>query len=371
MSASDSTLMLLLMGLLVPLTGIIMILTPFLMRKNECFTVTVPATALHDGYLRGLKRNYAAIMLVITALLTAATFMLAAVNNDVGTVLLLVVGVLGICLAGYFLMLHYRHKVRLYKAEQHWEARQQESAALIGGESIPQAVSLKWDLLYIPILIITFVIGAVGYANMPDQIPTHAGFDGSVTTYTEKSWFVVFSPVLVQAIIAGSFIFGHWGITRSKRSIDPSAPATSALAYGMFAHAQSLYLVIGGLMLCALLATLPLTFMGIMSLAQMALIVIIGAMVLVFGSIVISLVYGQGGSRVFARMQDSDVILADEDKYWKLGIIYFNPEDPSLFLPKRFGIGWTVNFARPGVWAIMVGGLAIIVAFAIAMIMLF
>ena len=39
---------------LVPLTGIMTIVTPFLMRRGEVFAVTVPDTAAHDPYLRRL-----------------------------------------------------------------------------------------------------------------------------------------------------------------------------------------------------------------------------------------------------------------------------------------------------------------------------
>jgi uncharacterized membrane protein len=34
---------------------------------------------------------------------------------------------------------------------------------------------------------------------------------------------------------------------------------------------------------------------------------------------------------------------------WR-GLIYYAPEDPALFVPKRWGIGQTLNFARPGAW---------------------
>jgi uncharacterized membrane protein len=46
--------------------------------------------------------------------------------------------------------------------------------------------------------------------------------------------------------------------------------------------------------------------------------------------------------------------------FWKLGIFYFNPENPKVFVPKRIGIGWTLNFARWQTLAI----LAILVAAA-------
>ncbi len=38
----------------------------------------------------------------------------------------------------------------------------------------------------------------------------------------------------------------------------------------------------------------------------------------------------------------------DDDRYWYAGFCYYNPADPALFVPKRFGGGWTVNFGHPG-----------------------
>jgi uncharacterized membrane protein len=32
--------------------------------------------------------------------------------------------------------------------------------------------------------------------------------------------------------------------------------------------------------------------------------------------------------------------------YWKWGIFYNNPKDPSVWVEKRTGLGWTVNFAH-------------------------
>ena len=37
----------------------------------------------------------------------------------------------------------------------------------------------------------------------------------------------------------------------------------------------------------------------------------------------------------------------------------------------KFGIGWTMNFARPTAWAIILGGLALTAAFVIAVGVLF
>ncbi|WP_146943979.1 DUF5808 domain-containing protein [Chryseobacterium hagamense] len=33
--------------------------------------------------------------------------------------------------------------------------------------------------------------------------------------------------------------------------------------------------------------------------------------------------------------------------FWKFGLFYYNKEDKRIFPPKRYGLGWTVNFADP------------------------
>lgn len=355
---------------LVPLTGIMTIVTPFLMRRGEVFAVTVPDTAAHDPYLRRLKRCYALIMSALTAVLTAVGAF-GAFTGDAGLALaVLCVGMLLLCVGSYGLMLYFRAKVQSYKKEQGWQASARESVAVVGDAPVPRAVSLKWNLLYLPVIAVTLAIGAVGYAQMPDLIPQHMNFQGEVTEYMEKTPFTILVPALIVAFVAACMAFAHWSILRSKRPSNPSAPATSALAYGMFARAQSILLVAGGLALSLLGPVMELSFIGVIGLGQAGVFVVALALVIVVGSIVISLVYGQGGSRVFSRMAASERLLADDDEHWKLGVFYYNPDDASLFLPERFGIGWTMNWARPAVWAIMLAGLVLTVAFVVVVMML-
>jgi uncharacterized membrane protein len=34
----------------------------------------------------------------------------------------------------------------------------------------------------------------------------------------------------------------------------------------------------------------------------------------------------------------------DDSKHWKLGVFYYNPDNPSEYVDKRRGIGSTINF---------------------------
>ncbi len=53
------------------------------------------------------------------------------------------------------------------------------------------------------------------------------------------------------------------------------------------------------------------------------------------------------------------------DSAWKLGLIYFNPDDPAVWVEKRFGVGFTLNFARPAAWLLLTAILAATAALVI------
>jgi uncharacterized membrane protein len=52
-------------------------------------------------------------------------------------------------------------------------------------------------------------------------------------------------------------------------------------------------------------------------------------------------------------------------KHWKLVIFYYNPDESRLFVPKRTGIPFTLNFAKPMAWAILAVTLAMVTIAAI------
>lgn len=53
-----------------------------------------------------------------------------------------------------------------------------------------------------------------------------------------------------------------------------------------------------------------------------------------------------------------------DDRHWKAGLVYYDPDDPTIFIEKRFGIGYTMNMARPATWWLLgtVVGLPLLVA---------
>ena len=58
-----------------------------------------------------------------------------------------------------------------------------------------------------------------------------------------------------------------------------------------------------------------------------------------------------------ADRQSTGIIFRDDDRYWRGGFFYNNPDDPAVFVPKRFGLGWTINFGNPKGRLIFIGTL--------------
>ena len=365
---TDSLTLMVFLIAIVFLSGAILAATPWFMKKNECFAVTIPESAQADVRFLAFRKRYAAAVLAVTLICAVA---LGVVSNvvlgkmssatDAASLnAILVAAIVATAtiplIASFALMLHYRKKVKAIKREEGWKAERDGAVAFIGFEEAPAPPSLAWNVVYVPIVLITLALGLALYPSTPDLVPTHIDFAGNVNQWTPKGPALIAFPLLVEVFMAACFIFSHWMTIRSKKDVDPARPAISAYAYGAFARAECILLLVGGSVLTAVLGIVMILMMAeILSMLVTIALIIVATLIFVGATIAISVVYGQSGSRLVKRLDASGDIIADNDEHWKAGIFYFNKDDASLILPKRFGVGWTMNWARPAAWLI-VGG---------------
>jgi uncharacterized membrane protein len=59
------------------------------------------------------------------------------------------------------------------------------------------------------------------------------------------------------------------------------------------------------------------------------------------------------------------MLIDKNPNHWKLLVFYYNPDDSRLFVAKKSGLGFTLNFAKRMVWAIAALTLAIVTIAAI------
>lgn len=344
---------------LVLLTGLLEAIVPWIEPPTECFAVTIPPSAASDPRILAFKRTYALAVAAVTCACAAGWMLVSRGMSESGgdvaalSAVILAATILPLAVA-FGLMLHFRSRVRRLKEAEGWRATGARSAALVGEDDVPGPISLAWNLLYAVLAVAMAAFALANYDRFVDPIPMHASFDGTVDSYVEKSLRVLLFPAVQAAFLGIVFAIAHWMMARSKRPIDPSAPATSALAYGRFARVQSIIMLVGGLALCACIGGMFfLPALGLVSLgtAGSAVGVVTGAFVLAMG--VTYVLMGQSGGRLAAELRTTDDLARDDDAHWVLGTFYFNPDDPSVVVPKRFGMGWTINHARPAAWLLI------------------
>ena len=349
------------MALVTLLSGALLAVVPWLTRRREAFAVTVPESAQADPRIARMRHVYLVVLLAVSLACAAGVYALSAAADPLALSALACAP----ALLGFLLMLLFRSRVRAIKRSEGWEARAQRTAAVAGPaeRNVPRPLPLAWDLLYLPVILATLAVTVALYPTMPDPVPVHFDATGAPDNYLAKGWQVIAMQMAVQASLALYLAAAHWQMLRSRRPVAPESPTASALAYGMFARAQSAALLVSGIVITASIAIMPLAFAGVVTSDQslVALIVIIVGAIL--PNLAVPLAYGQAGSRLLRRMTASNALDYDDDERWCLGVFYVSREDPSIVVPRRFGVGWAMNWGNPRSWGLVALLVAAVAAF--------
>lgn len=226
-----------------------------------------------------------------------------------------------------------------------------------------------------PLVTLAFVVVAcavaaihVGsaYPSLPEQIPVHFDASGTPDRWTEKSPVVIFLPVALALVLGGFMpLFGHL-VIHAKRSVRGPDPRKSAAAQNRFRTATGRFLCaltypVTGMMLWIAIGQVRVAQGRSESLGTGVLGLGLLTAVIAFGGVIYLLArYGQGGARLEGGGELTDG-LAD-NRFWKWGVFYINPDDPAIMVEKRFGLGYTINFGNRKAVALLVGFLVLLFA---------
>ena len=265
---------------------------------------------------------------------------------------------------GYYFMMHLRVKKR--KETQKW----------LSGKSEVRVVDVKFQdkLKLIPrVIFIIPMIVTVGliiytfmkYDQMPEMIPTHWGPTGEADAFSEKTYFSVIALPLILLVMQGMFLFMSEGMKFSGVRLNPTNKKTSLaqqLAVRKYTSLLALFITIG--------ITLMLGYFHLETIhPEISSSIIMWALPLTFLILTFTVVgiyvikVGQSGSRIKVEENSLPIdnkIAVDEDEYWMGGMFYMNKNDPSIMVEKRFGVGWTLNFANPISWIVLLVPLLLI-----------
>ncbi|TDQ36260.1 DUF1648 domain-containing protein [Aureibacillus halotolerans] len=334
------------------------IMMPYLTRKTISFGISIPEEAFQEEEITGVRKRYIKWTGLTSILLILGMMLLVkdVTDADTGRIIALSMLPLLFFIVAFWVYLKAHHKMKALKESKAWHAQQRQyaTAHLTSAAERKAVYSNAWFVIPALVAMLSFVLTFLNYNQMPNPLPMKYDFAGNVTVWEEKTYKIVYLLPIIQVYMIALFVFINSMIDRAKQQIDPAHRKRSLKQQQSFRAYWSLFLLITCVLIVGLFFFLQLTYLIEVPSTLITIVPIGISTVIIIGAIVLSLITGQGGSRL--RVPDSDQgigVQRDDDRYWKLGLFYINRHDPALFLEKRMGVGWTVNLGRPTVWIVL------------------
>ncbi|SET71024.1 Uncharacterized membrane protein [Oceanobacillus limi] len=334
---------------------------PYWTRKTESFGVSIPEEFYGSSILKKLRKKYVyrtGILSVITGgAYVYGSSLLEGNEQAISTLIAIVTGMYIIISFLVYLVFHQKMKQLKKEQEGTWTKKSQLVVIHTNFRQQKLTYSNFWFSISFFIAIITLFIALQNYQQIPERIPMQYDFSGEVTNWATKSYRSILIMPLMQVYLTLLFLLVNVIIAKAKQQVNAENPEESMQKNVIFRRRWSAFIIITGIGLSLLFLFIQLTFIYSIPTQLITIIPLLYSFGVIIGTIWLAITTGQGGSRVTAKSKTGDgtIIDRDDDQYWKLGIFYFNKNDPAIFLEKRFGVGWTNNWAHPLSWIIIIG----------------
>ncbi|MBY0505290.1 MAG: DUF1648 domain-containing protein [Bryobacteraceae bacterium] len=305
----------------------VMLRTPRLSRRGLFFGFTVPGSFAQSPAGQRIFRTYAAILLAATV---PGLYLAVAKSRGEGIPLLL----------GAYL-LAYGWARRATQAYQIEPSRIREASLTTRRDPLPGGW-LAW-LLPFALPATSLFLTARYWGRIPARVSIHYDAAGQADRWVAKSWWSVNALPLMAISITLALLLLAWQVTRARRISAAGAAAESESGRRRFLLLAQL----GILYLLNLLFTaITLEMLGLVS-TWAARSLVLALLVWVVATLIFV------GRYAHHRQQFEPEADRTSDEHWHFGLFYANPADPSILVEQRVGFGYSLNFARPGSWAIL------------------
>jgi uncharacterized membrane protein len=316
--------------------GIIFQFTPLMTRPGIFFGATVDRNFPQSADGRRVLRSYrwqvtlwSVAVIVVTAMLTPRDPLLGSIAP-----LFVLIGAVTFTYWRKFEEVHTRY------GSSTPEIRRASLSPEHRGESfdsrlwLPPFVALALAILYLH----------WHWNQIPERFPMRWSSDGRPIGWASRDWLGVYGTLLM-AVGFNLFSLGlAWLIARLSRKTTMRYIAVRSLLVLLYPLTFTFIVV----------SLLPLLQIP----ARLIPAVILVSVGLTF-LVVAGVLYWSYRKVSASAAGEDEVPEPQSDSYWKAGMFYYNPHDPAIFVSKRVGIGYTMNFANKISWVVLVGILLI------------
>ncbi|MFI3684181.1 DUF1648 domain-containing protein [Vagococcus fluvialis] len=347
--------------------GLLMGITPYINRRDIPFGVSIPVTDKTKEVVNAQKKSYLFINLGIAIIINIGIFLYGQFKPNISEeklVYLCIVSLfimLGISLVSYALK---HNELKKYKQTLSLEMKQTKKIVVdlsFRDEKLifPTSYLVGINLAFV---LVTVLLTVFNYQNIPDKLVTQWDFNMNPTTITEKTWGSVMMIPAMQVFITIVMAISNQAYLSAKQQIDGKNPTASSTKSKKFRRQSSLLNLVISILTQLLFVAIQLVTVFESISPKVVMILSLVFTILIIGLVLwFSLYYGQSGDRLKTieineeEAPKGNIVTGDDDENWKLGMFYFNKQDPSFWVEKRMGVGMTFNFAKWQSWAFLIG----------------
>ena len=346
------------------LTGALLTVIPSINRQGLLFGVRVPEAAQNDMSAVRIKRLYYAGMSLFTVLDLAAGAALYFAKP--ASALLLSLYQPTLLLAAQILFyLPLRKKTLALKAEKDWKVRYTGVSETRVSRERGRLQNLPWTWYIVSFILCVLAVafGLYIYPTIPDILIKHWDINMTPDAWAPKS----IASVLALPLVAFGMILLMLGsnilIYFTKLQVSPENPVLSFAQHRQYRRLTGHMLgFITLLITISFLLIMPMTLnLYIPTFPQMMTAILVLTVLMIAPAILVAVKAGQGGSKLkpvltAREMEEAKTVSGSvipvqidrtDDSFWKLGLFYYNKEDPSFLVEDRFGNNGGLNYARP------------------------
>jgi len=316
------------------------IILPYVSKKDVMFGVKMPSNAYNDAEVVSIRKLF-----LVQAFALGTIFIGVQYFNNTENILLTLVPISIVAYSMVYVKAN--KKMKAVKATRNYKVSE-KTVIDTRFRKRKLIVPATWYLAYLGILVLGVVLSAIKYNSLPEELVVNVGTSGVVHTMPKASG--IFYLLGIQAGVFLLMIGVQYIIKNAKQDISNLDTEASIQRNAKFRYHFSVILYIMGLVIgLVLFSTLLYSFGIIVDKNLLIVFTLLLTLMPVIAIFAYSIRNRQDGSRY---SKEVDTIDKDDDEYWKLGMFYFNPKDPSIFVAKRAGIGYTINHAKWQTWVI-------------------
>ena len=336
------------------MVGLIQVFIQTFSKKGYILGVSVPKNVKETETMKQILKDYKIMALTMTIFLGLGQYFLTYITKSIGFLTLFFFVSLGLLSLPLII-----YNKNLKNMTQGLSQDKRKIIALDTNEGKADLRKIIW-LGYgasIFIILLTSLILFINYDKIADTIIMHTDFSGNVTDVREKTYLNIFYPSLISAGMLLMFYLINLMVIKVRPRISKENPEKS-LEYNRKAKKVWTYYLGLNAFVMTLLFEIGVGYLSLKNISlPLYILTGISLILSIGGAIYLGTKVGSDGSRL-DKMEDYS--FEEDDKYWILGAgFYNNPEDPALFVPKRVGVGYTINIGRP------LGKFILILTFAI------